>query len=118
MAFEAVSGQLHQLRRRRQVPVGVLGIDMPEIGRQQREPGFRIVALPIGVEQRTHCKAMSDIVQPRPTGRRLRCEAGTPDQRVKRVLHIAVQQPGDQRQLFLPVAEGAIGRFVDPPRVV
>ena len=24
----------------------------------------------------------------------------------------------DQRQLFLPVAEDAIGRFVDPPRVV
>ncbi len=25
---------------------------------------------------------------------------------------------GDQRQLFLPVAEDVIGRFVDPPRVV
>ena len=27
-------------------------------------------------------------------------------------------QGDGQRQLFLPVAEDAIGRFVDPPRVV
>ena len=50
---------------------------------------------------------VSDIVQPRPTGRRVRREAGTPDQRVKRVLHIAVQQPGarggnEQRGSMLP----------------
>ena len=58
MTFEAVSGQLHQLRRRGQVPVVVLGVDMAEIGREQREPRFRIVVLPIGVEQGAHCEAM------------------------------------------------------------
>jgi hypothetical protein len=52
------------------------------------------VTLLIGVEQRAHCKAMSDIVQPRPTDRRVRREAGTPCQRLKRVLYIAIQQPG------------------------
>ena len=31
---------------------------------------------------------------------------------------VIVALTADQRQLFLPVAEDAIGRFVDPPRVV
>ena len=36
----------------------------------------------------------------------------------ERVVFDRGDTPHDQRQLFLPVAEDAIGRFVDPPRVV
>ena len=59
MAFEAVRGQLHQLRGGREIPVGVLGVDMPEIGRQQGEPRLWIMALPIGVKQRAYREPMT-----------------------------------------------------------
>ena len=36
----------------------------------------------------------------------------------EKATHVLFYKFDDQRQLFLPVAEDAIGRFVDPPRVV
>ena len=94
MSFEAVGGQLHQLRRRRQIPIGGLGVAMSEIGGQQCESRLRVVALAIGVEQRRHSEPMTNIVQPWPTGGSVRPKTHAPHQGEKRVLHVALQQPG------------------------
>ena len=93
MAFEAVGGQLHQLGCGREIPVGGLGVDVPEIGRQQREPRLGVVVVLVGVEQGAHREPMSNVMQPWPTDRRSWRETGTLHQRAERLVYVAIQQP-------------------------
>jgi hypothetical protein len=44
MVLESLAGEREQLRRRLQVPIGVLGVDVAEVGRQQRQPGGDVAA--------------------------------------------------------------------------
>ena len=50
MALEAIARQVQQLRCGRQIPVGVAGVDVAEIRRQQRQPGLGVLATPVGVQ--------------------------------------------------------------------
>ncbi|MGH3897152.1 MAG: hypothetical protein ACRDTA_02650 [Pseudonocardiaceae bacterium] len=51
MPVEALRGFGEQLRCGVQVPVGVGRFDVPEVGREQREPGRDVAAIAVPVQQ-------------------------------------------------------------------
>src|SRR5579862_167903 len=93
MTLQPIAGQLQQLRRGREIPIGVNRVDMAEIGRQDRQSRAWIIAVAIGVEDGVDRKAVSKIVQPRPACGRTRHNAGMTDKPLERVLHVRIEQP-------------------------
>ena len=51
-------GDGHQLRGRRQVPVGVSRVDVTEVGRQQRQRGLSVLPCGVGVEHGANREAV------------------------------------------------------------
>ena len=65
-ALEPVCGERKQFRGGLQVPVCGSGVDVPEVGAQQRDPGLDVLAVAavvaVGVKQRVDREGMSQVV--------------------------------------------------------
>src|SRR6266852_4687465 len=82
-----------QLRGCREVPVRRGWIDVAEVGRQQRQPGFNLETGGVPVEQAGHGEAVTEVPQARPTPLRAEREAGTALQVDESRLQVAGTQP-------------------------
>src|SRR5439155_26871238 len=82
-----------QLRGCREVPVRRGGIDVAEVGRQQRQPGFNLDAGGVPVEHAGHGEAVTEVPQARPTPLRAEGKAGAALQADESRLQVAGTKP-------------------------
>ncbi len=82
--LEADGCEGKQLGGRRQVPVGVGRVDVAEVGRQRREAGLDVDAVPVPADQGRYGEAVPEVVRPGPAGGRAwgeACLAPEPEER-------------------------------------
>ena len=93
MALEAITGQLQQLWRGREIPICIPGIDVTEIRGREREPRFWVVAMSICVQKGADGEPMAYVVKPRPARRGMRFQASAAHDGAERVPHITREEP-------------------------
>src|SRR5439155_18576043 len=103
------------------------GVDMAEVGGQQRHAGVHVGAVAIPAEQGPNREAVAQIMWPRSTLRRARLEARAADQVEPGEVHVAVEESGagggeeerghDRAGMQLVAAAGVGGERGDGARV-
>src|SRR5664280_547193 len=94
MTLEAVACEREKLRRGLEIPICRSGMNVPEVGRQQRQCGRRALAGAVGVEQSVDGERVAQVMRPRPAMRRAWVQPGVRDDPLEREVDVAVAQPG------------------------
>jgi hypothetical protein len=113
VALKALARERQQLGRGLQIPVGVLGSGVAQVGREQRHAPLDVPAGAVCVQQRPHREGVAQVVKPRPPRSRARRETGAAAQRAEGPLDAVDAEPGpdarDEQRTLAMGCRWAIG---------